>query len=205
MIQNYLPLHFNNGIYIEAGANDGVTQSNTHFLEKNFGWTGILVEPSPLKFQECNKNRSGKNKFFECALVGKEEVKSVSGNFVETWWGDSMSSAISEIMPYFTENQKKDVLEKQKRNQITVLAKPLKKIISESGYTKIDFMSLDLEGYELEVLSGYDFSIRPKYILIETTTDLEIKKQMDRFLNGKSYKFVEQITDNDRMYVDSLS
>ena len=35
------------GIFVEAGANDGENISNTLTLERNFGWTGLLVEPDP--------------------------------------------------------------------------------------------------------------------------------------------------------------
>ena len=45
------------GVFIEAGANDGVRQSNTYFLEKKRGWTGLLVEPVPELAAECRKNR----------------------------------------------------------------------------------------------------------------------------------------------------
>lgn len=39
------------GIYIELGAFDGVFQSNTKWLEDNYGWAGILIEPSPNKYK----------------------------------------------------------------------------------------------------------------------------------------------------------
>ena len=39
-----------NGVFIEAGAADGFIESHTLFLEKNYGWTGLLVEPTPEQF-----------------------------------------------------------------------------------------------------------------------------------------------------------
>lgn len=44
--------------FIEAGANDGITNSNTYFLEKRFGATGMLIEPSASNFEKCYRNRS---------------------------------------------------------------------------------------------------------------------------------------------------
>ena len=61
-------INFNNGFYIECGANDGVNQSNTWYFEKELGWRGLLIEPIGKVFEELKKNRSNKNFFFKRAL-----------------------------------------------------------------------------------------------------------------------------------------
>ena len=53
-------VNYDNGFFVELGANDGLTQSNTAYFEKSRGWKGVLIEPSPNKFLECIKNRSEK-------------------------------------------------------------------------------------------------------------------------------------------------
>jgi hypothetical protein len=53
-IDKYLP---ERGVFIEAGANDGLNQSNTLFLARGRSWKGILVEPVPRLFERCKKNR----------------------------------------------------------------------------------------------------------------------------------------------------
>jgi len=45
------------GVYLEAGALDGVTLSNTYFYEKCLNWTGILIEPSPASYARLEKKR----------------------------------------------------------------------------------------------------------------------------------------------------
>ena len=55
--------------YIEVGANDGINQSNTYFLESIYGARGLLIEASPSNFEKCIRNRSKKNIFEHCALV----------------------------------------------------------------------------------------------------------------------------------------
>ena len=52
------------GYYVELGANDGLSQSNTYKLQKAYGWNGLLIEPSPAKFSECVRNRSFSNRSF---------------------------------------------------------------------------------------------------------------------------------------------
>ena len=50
-------LNYNNGFYIELGAYDGITQSNTYYYEKNKNWKGLLIEPIEHVFKKCKKNR----------------------------------------------------------------------------------------------------------------------------------------------------
>jgi hypothetical protein len=59
------------GFYIELGANDGVSQSNTLLLELLFGWRGVLVEPVSSLFEELRHNRSRRrNAIYRAACVG---------------------------------------------------------------------------------------------------------------------------------------
>jgi hypothetical protein len=62
-------INYNNGTYIEVGANDGILQSNTYFFEKKKNWSGLLIEPIYKKFVQLKKNRSRKNFFSNYALV----------------------------------------------------------------------------------------------------------------------------------------
>ena len=69
-IAYYLPEILNEKtFYVEAGANDGVNQSNTHFLEKIYGAKGLLIEASQSLFEKCLNNRCDSNIFALCALV----------------------------------------------------------------------------------------------------------------------------------------
>lgn len=140
-----------NGIYIECGANDGITQSNTLELEKNNNWIGILIEPSIVAYNKCLLNRSEKNIFINTALVDFSFIgDSISGDFD----GSLMSSV--------------DGNRRNNSNLNKTRARTLTSILDEYSVNKIDFFSLDVEGYELNVLNGLDFGYyKPTYILIE--------------------------------------
>ena len=70
-------LNYKNGFFIEMGANDGFTQSNTYFLEKKYNWYGLLIEPSE-KFTLLKKNRSKNNIFSDLACCSfKNRGKSI--------------------------------------------------------------------------------------------------------------------------------
>ena len=62
-------LNKRNGFFIEIGANDGVHQSNTFYLEKNKNWYGLLIEPGKEAFSRLVKNRSRRNIFVNAACV----------------------------------------------------------------------------------------------------------------------------------------
>ena len=67
-------LNFKNGYFIEVGAHDGVFQSNTLNLEKELGWTGLLIEPSLNAFLDCVKNRPN-SKCLNIALTSYQNYK----------------------------------------------------------------------------------------------------------------------------------
>ena len=68
-------IDYEGGYFIEIGANDGINQSNTFFLERKKKWSGVLIESSKKKFLECKKNRSKKNKIFNATCVSKNYKK----------------------------------------------------------------------------------------------------------------------------------
>jgi len=144
--------HKQNGFFIELGAFDGITQSNTYFFELNRGWTGILIEPSKTSFELCCKSRPN-SKVINCCCVSNTYIN-------DTIFGDFNSTLMSSVNG--------DRL--QSSNLIEINAMPLEKILDENikPSTEIDFLSLDTEGYELNVLQGLNFNkYRPKYLLIE--------------------------------------
>ena len=76
-----------NGTFIELGALDGVLYSNTKFFEDTLGWSGILIEPHPYKFQELTKNRP-KNFLFN-NLVSNMQTDISFRFFVDNYAGVS--------------------------------------------------------------------------------------------------------------------
>lgn len=178
-----------NGYYVEAGANDGITQSYTYELEQ-LGWNGLLIEPSLEAFDKCVKNRPD-NKFFNCALVASEDVHEISGDF----YGSFLASIGGERL-----NKRDNFTGKT----IAVKAQTLNSILEESGIENIDLFSLDVEGYELEVLKGFNIDkYQPKYVIIEIYD--KIKTDIFSFMICNDYEIIDNLTGynhNDYPYWD---
>lgn len=163
-----------NGTYLEAGAYDGITQSNTKYLD-DIGWSGVLIEPSKNTFDRLIINRPS-NHCINCCLVSSDYKKeTISGDFN----GKTMSSVNGARL--------------NSNFSCEVRALTLDTVLSQCNIQNIDFMSLDTEGYELEVLKGLDFSkISPKYILIEIYNHMY--NDIVEYLSTYNYSMVENIS-----------
>jgi len=139
-----------NGFFIELGAYDGLTQSNTAFFEKTKNWTGILIEASRDRYEECVKNRpNSKCVNTACSATDNASISFNHENgLMSKVVDDGIYSCDTSTLETILDNCEVD------RN--------------------IDFLSLDVEGHELEVLEGLNLcKYRPNYMLIELWDDNE--------------------------------
>ena len=190
-IMAYLPK--TPGFFIEAGANDGIRQSNTHVLEKKFGWTGLLVEPIPRLAKLCSRYRK-RSIVVNAALVPFSE----SGKFVHLEDVDLMTSMQMHVDSDDGEKwiQRAESIQGITRKSVQVRGRALSEIIDEMGSPNIDFFSLDVEGYELSVLQGLDLSRHcPKFMLIETSQESEVSNLLSPYL-----KKVASLSHHDFLY-----
>ncbi len=164
-----------NGFFVEAGALDGLFMSNTKILE-DLGWNGILIEPSLGAAEKCRKNR--KAIVEQCALV--------SPNHKENWVaGDFFFDGKDGLGAWSGVHRNAYGI----KSAVKVQAVTLDRILKHHKVSKIDFLSLDVEGYEPEVLEGIDFSTTDiTYILIEINTNDYSLESMDMYLGQFGYK-----------------
>jgi FkbM family methyltransferase len=177
------------GFFIETGSCDGIFQSNTYYLETELNWSGLLIEPNPDYAKECVINRP-KSKVYECALVSFDFKKECT-----TLYSIAMKGAMGTI-----ENRGMWINEKENfivHDKISV--RTLTSILDEVQPKEIDFLSLDVEGYELNVLMGIDFEkYKPKVIVVECHDDSI--NLIDNIL-FKYYNLDNKISNIDYVYV----
>lgn len=166
------------GYFVEFGAHDGVHLSNTYLLESQFGWTGILVEPSRTTFNKLRGNRSAKT--FNLA------VYSESG--LELEFTETSRSELSTLSCYQDEDFHASERERTTVRKYLVPTISLLDLLELNNAPKIiDYLSIDTEGGELEILEEFDFqSYEIKIISVEHNFGIA-RKEIERFLVNKSY------------------
>jgi len=183
-------LDFEKGTFIEAGGNDGLSQSNTYWFERFRGWRGILIEAVPDQANQCRRNRP-RAEVINAALVASEATKSVPIKAARL-----MAFIPGTRTPEEEETHLRLAMETQNFRtipEIDVPAMTLASILDRRGSTPADFLSLDVEGYEIPVLQGMDpHRHRPKRILVET----KALEQVLATLLGH-YRLVDQLSEHD--------
>jgi FkbM family methyltransferase len=184
-----------NGFYVDIGAFDGIHLSNSYSFEQQ-GWQGICVEPHPSYYEIC-KQRRPQSICLNVACVEDDHVDTVE--FYKEKLG---------LLSGIRGGREADVRGRYQRRglkfsgfkQITVPASTLNALLSKHlpAGTEIDFMSIDTEGTEIDVLRGLDLSkFRPRVLVIEANTE-EAKTSLYKHmveLNGyvEARKLVENV------------
>ena len=192
-------LNYNNGFFIEVGGADGVTQSNTWHLENYKNWTGILVEPNPIAAEQCTINRP-KSTVFNYALVSdncKDDEIRMMRRTVYSGDPGLMTSVADSPIRQVTE-WINPATETDKTEEFVIQTATLNNILETMNIKNIDFFSLDVEGYEKEVLLGLNLNIfKIKTILLEWHLDIS---EIQNMLNN-THVMVEQLSKHDYVFL----
>lgn len=197
-LERYLP--YDGGFFVELGANDGYTQSNSLYFEKRKKWRGVLVEPAPHLFLKCCYFRRGSgSKIFcnACVPFGFSE------KYVDIEYANLMSVSAnleSDIKDKaaFDRLAAKLTSSSERALRFGAVARTLTSILDEADAPQlIDLLSLDVEGAELAVLNGVDFRRYTfKYILIECRDIVRV----EGFLSSFGYKIIDKLSYHDYLF-----
>lgn len=180
-----------NGVFLDIGAHDGKTGSNTYFFEKELGWSGICFEPLPHLFSSLKECRNA---------ICINACVSASNGIVNFLHLDSVDEQLSGMCSTYDQRMLNVVLNDINvyGGQCHVLQLPsvrLEDVLAQYGITHIDFLSLDTEGSELEILQTIDFT---KIIIDVMTVENNFNEPHIRnFLEQKGYVFVQRLTVDD--------
>jgi FkbM family methyltransferase len=187
-------IDFDNGIFVEAGANDGETQSNTAYFARHRGWRGLLIEPIPELAARCRVARL-ESVVENCALVavnadGQSVPMTYCGlmSVVEGGWSDPEAErahvdAGRQIQSLTTYH-------------VDVPGRSLSSLLDQHKMTHVDLLSLDVEGFERQALEGLDLKRhRPRFILVEARFREEIDKLLLPF-----YEAIAELSHHDVLY-----
>ncbi len=157
-----------NGFFVEFGSCDGLVGSNSYLLEKFYNWNGILAEPALYWHQRLKRNRSVN---IETKCVWKSSGKEI---FFNEPFEYKQKSSIEE----FT-NIKQTPYKEGKRYQVTTISL-LDLLDLYNAPKNIDYLSLDTEGSEYEILKAFDFN---KYRFNVITCEHNFTSMRDKIYN----------------------
>lgn len=184
------------GTFIEAGAYDGIDQSNSWHFERRLGWRGLLVEPIPESAALCRRFRRST---VECCALGSPAQ---AGTTLAMRYGGLMTTADGAAPRRMRGGSaERHAAEGAARTgrapyAFTAPVTTLSTLIDAHRLGPIDVLSLDVEGLEADALAGLDVSRhRVDHILVETVDPLGTAA-----LLGPGYAMVERMARHDYLF-----
>lgn len=195
-------LDFDGGYYIELGANDGLRQSNSFYFEKYRGWHGLLIEPDRSNYEKCRENRAAHNAIYCAACVSFDYPHKQ----VQLYYSDLMTT------PVGLESDINDACEHaHKGERFLARDNPVRLIEAEArtldallvdceAPATIDLLSLDVEGAEIEVLKGINFS---HFVFRAIVIESRSFEAIEAYLKQRQYLYIDQLTHHDYLFMHS--
>lgn len=169
-------------------------------LEEKLAWRGLLIEPVVHRYFELVANRSSMNSFACAACVPFD----FDEKWVEVEYGDLMTIPVGlrHDLPSVSQHRdaaKKFLLGSEHAVTFGARAVTLQELLEiYSAPPLVDFLSLDVEGAEIDVLKGIDFSkTRFRFMLVESRSISDLES----FLNSKGYYLEKKMTVHDYLFV----
>jgi len=184
------------GFFVDFGAHDGVEYSNTCFFERERGWTGICVEPSPVSFPSLQSNRNCT--CLQCAVSdfdGDAEFLVAEGS-----WSTISRLEKEEPGRYRAVEDEYVKLRSGLFSRTTVPVRRAQAIFDEFKVSNIDYLSIDVEGQEMRVLNSIEWHRMVIHIISVECNDGN--PRFANFLWPLGFQLVFR-TNQDEIYVHS--
>ena len=166
------------GFFVEFGATDGVSLSNTLMLERDLGWSGVLGEPNPVWLSELRQNRP-------LSRIATECVWSRSGEML-TFLATS-AKELGTVSTFATNDRHAKARESHR--PVTVPSISLNDLlVANNAPLEIDYISIDTEGSEYEILQGFDFDRWNVQLFSIEHNHTENEKRIVDLMEGKGYQ-----------------
>lgn len=166
------------GTFIDIGANDGVTFSNTRALAER-GWRGVLVEPSPQAFEKLKSLYNGHKGFYTYPYA----ISGHNGKAMLQESGPLCSAADIGLVSTFHAEEKARFSKSVRYSPIEVKTFRWKTFLNRLSVKEFDFVSMDCEGDELNILPQMDLSAT-RMICIEWNGKQDLKTEYEKYLDG---------------------
>lgn len=192
------------GFFVEAGAYDGETWSNTLMLERFYNWTGLLIEPSTENYKKLmSKNRNAYS-INSCLCAGKSSIKSdyieagpfgITTNVSMSQSSDYSSQSVSSIHSVTCHPLEKLLNKFFEKNAQFMQKKSRISPYVDTKVPVIDYMSLDIEGSEKSVVESFPWNeFQINFLNIEYNQNKEMYKWLKTYL--EKFGYLETVIDD---------
>ncbi len=169
----------NDGFFVEFGATDGLSMSNTYLLEKEFNWKGILAEPARCWHKALEKNRS--------VALEKNCVWHKTGESLE--FNEAKSSTLSTIVGFGDTDSHSKVRHAGETYVVETIS--FNDLLIKHNAPKImDYLSIDTEGSEYVILESLNFKNYKFKIITVEHNYTKLRDKIYDLLVSKGYKRV---------------
>lgn len=179
------------GYFVEFGATNGIDLSNTYILEKEFGWNGILAEPARCWHRALCTNRRA---HIETSCVWNESDSVLRFNEVD-------NADLSTIDSFSGTAFYREARRKGKLYDVKTIS--LNDLLSKyAAPTQIDYLSIDTEGSEFEILKSFDFSRHQFRVITCEHNFAPMRQKIFSLLSSNGYvRQFEELSRFDDWYV----
>jgi len=164
-----------NGFFVEFGATDGVLLSNSYLLEKEFGWSGICAEPNPKFYKKLQTTR-------DCT-VSNECIGAITGEKVNFVFAQEYGGMQKHMDDDSHKDKRQAYLEQGQEMELETISLH-DFLVKHNAPKEIDYLSIDTEGSEYEILKSFPFKLWDiKLLTIEhnyTTNRKIIRELMEK-------------------------
>ena len=184
--------------FLEFGATDGISLSNSYMLENNFGWTGILAEPSPQWHEELKNNRPNTKIITDC---------------IWKYSGEKLDFFVSDygVLSTLVDFKHSDLYSMPGNTQARIENGKVVKVetisindVMEKNFNgdAPSYLSIDTEGSEFEILQSLDFEKYQPVVFTIEHNYTNLQNKIDELMISKGYVRVFRIiTSFDAWYV----
>lgn len=189
------------GIFVDVGAHDGKTYNNTLFFEETYKWSGINIEPIPSVFKNLQNNRPNCINL-NCAISNSDNV--TKDFMINTGHTEMLSGLIETYDKRHLLRINNEALEHNCNTSIVkVVTRTLESIFLENNMSNINFLSIDTEGSEFDVIKSINFNKVFIDVICFENNYADVSKPIIEFLERKGYYLFKYHTDIYMIHKDS--
>lgn len=180
-----------NGFFVEFGAANGVDLSNTYLLEKDFGWRGVLAEPARCWHHRLARNRS--------AAIETRCVWTTSGAKLK--FNEVVLGELSTISAFSSADLHRETRKSGRTYEVETIS--LNNLLEQhNAPLQVDYLSIDTEGSEFEILSSFDFHRHSFSVITCEHNYTPLREQIFALLTAHGYvRKHQELSEFDDWYV----